>query len=234
MDSILIQKQYTNCYIAFLDLLGFKNRIKKESCEDILSIYEQMNNPIKGMSVEKDGEKVVISSIENVNTKVMSDSICFWIDTTLPDALYSLICCCSMFQAKLVNLPSHILVRGAIVKGDIYAKDDIIFGPGITEAYLLEENSAKYPRIILTRETLESEANPENKITYDLYYQFTFCDFDEFISINYLDMLKRLTDEKYPSEELKKHIDEVLSKTLDSSIREKYIYLKKYYSRIFH
>ena len=235
MEDIHTENQYTNCYIAFLDLLGFKKRIKESSCEDILRIFSEMKNPLKKIYIGKENKAHLLPGPESINTKVMSDSICFWINAKAPNALYSLLSCCAIFQAKLAGLPAHVLVRGAVVKGDIYHNgEDITFGPGLTEAYLLEENSAKYPRIILTRETLESGIKPESEIPPERYFDIIFCDSDEYMSINYLDTLKELDNKKFPPDELKTHIDEVLSKTTDSSVREKYVYLKKYYSRVFN
>jgi hypothetical protein len=40
-----------------------------------------------------------------------------------------------------------VWVRGAIVKGPLYCGKSEIFGPALIEAYKLEENLAKYPKI---------------------------------------------------------------------------------------
>lgn len=33
---------YTRCYVAFLDVLGFKEKIKNRTCQDILNIYKDI------------------------------------------------------------------------------------------------------------------------------------------------------------------------------------------------
>ena len=100
---------------------------------------------------------------------------------------------CSIFQYKLIQLSSPVLLRGAIVLGDIYAEGDITFGPGMTQTYLMEENNAKYPRIILTKETLNYGKKNIVQVT-----------------------------EKHID-----HVEVVLESTIDISIREKYLYVKK-------
>ena len=109
-----------------------------------MSIFKDIKNPLKKAYIGENGVAKEIASAQKVNFKCMSDSICMYIDATAPDALICLIMACSIFQANLLKREVPVLVRGAIVVGDIYAKEDTTFGPGMTKAYLLEENSAKY------------------------------------------------------------------------------------------
>lgn len=216
--------QYTNCYIAFLDILGFKKLIDVKTCEEIYNIFStKMKNPLSGFSI---GTKSVIN-MEDIKTKVMSDSICFFIDSQKRNALGVLIAICAEFQSELLRLSEPILSRGAIVRGDIYNAGDILFGPGFVKAYQMEEHNAKYPRIIITAETMASakdntDANFSNHIN-----ERTFLDYDEFITIDSLGLFEGFDMSGEDCRHLLSYINDVLGTSVDDSIREKYRYLKK-------
>ena len=124
-------------------------------------------------------------------------------------------------------LPSPVLIRGAITVGNIFAKGDITFGPGLTEAYLMEEKCAKYPRIIMTKSTLEHGMKNTEELVAKNGFGLVFCDFDEFYSVEYVNR----TDSLQPANELWASVfncvTEKLNSEPDSAIREKYLYLKK-------
>jgi hypothetical protein len=49
-------------------------------------------------------------------------------------------------------LAEGILTRGGVVQGGAYHNGRVLFGPGIVEAYNLEREVAKYPRIVVSEE----------------------------------------------------------------------------------
>ena len=234
------KNHYTRCYIAFLDLLGFKSMIGKTSCQDILDIFTDMKNPLASIKIGNGESQAEIPAVKQIQTKVMSDSICFFIDAELQDALFCLLCCCAAFQAKLLNRPIPILVRGAIVLGDVFSEGDIIFGSGITNAYLLEEGNAKYPRIIITKETLmnglKNISRTSIKQNVDVY---AFCDSDKYYVANWLgfffDMasVKNKESNEVRYHKLSAYIDSILGSETNASIREKYLYLDATLSKYF-
>lgn len=221
--------EYVECYIAFLDIMGFKKFINDNSCNEIAKVFARFSNkkPLKAAYL---GDKNIISetTTEALKMKVMSDSICFYIDVNLPDALLCIIASCMTFQYNLYQNDIPVFLRGAIVRGHLYAKDDIIFGPGLTQAYLLEENNAKYTRIILTGETLKfaDDKSENNNIDYaSILRGLVFRDDDAFYTINCIKML--LDGEPAILENVENRIKFMLDTTTDSSIRDKYLYLEK-------
>lgn len=62
-----------------------------------------------------------------------------------------LIATCNYFQVRLARQDKPIIIRGAIVRGNLYAENDVVFGQGFVDAYLMQEETAKYPRIIMTK-----------------------------------------------------------------------------------
>ena len=134
MDDI----QYTQYYVAFLDVLGFKNMVNNSSytCKKIVDIYALVQYRYETFFKSK------IEVQDNIKMKIMSDRICLYIMKDFPNALPYLISYCVAFQCDLL-LATGLLLRGGITSGDMYVKDDIIFGPALTEAYLLEEKMQK-------------------------------------------------------------------------------------------
>lgn len=54
----------------------------------------------------------------------------------------------------------NILVRGGVAIGDLYHKDNIVFGQGLIEAYRIESEIAEYPRIVLSDKLIKKLMYP--------------------------------------------------------------------------
>lgn len=222
--------QYQDCYVAFIDILGFKNLISNEttSCDKILDIYSCFKDIIPRLTILDDSNKrIPIKEVDFIKTKIMSDSICIYINTNIEKALLCLVAVCINIQNILLKQEEPILVRGAISRGDIYAEGDITFGPALTQAYLMEEKNARYPRIIITKQLIDQgiEGLPANVVK-DLYDGLLFRDDDSFYSVNFLAIIN---DESL--HKLRESVSKMLDSTTDSSIREKYLYLDKIIGR---
>lgn len=224
--------QYQDCYVAFIDILGFKALVgdEKTSCNDVLDIYNLFDNIIPKIEISDGSSNFLpVKEVSFVKTKIMSDSICIYIDANVEKALFCLVVVCMNIQNMLLKRAKPILVRGAIARGNIYAnKDkDITFGPALTQAYLMEEKNAKYPRIIITKQLADQGVNglPDYAVK-DFYDALLFCDDDRFYSVNFLGMMD---DEVLYR--LKAFVSETLDSTTDSSIREKHLYLDKVIDR---
>ena len=221
-------REYQECYIAFLDLLGFKNSIKAMSCEEIAEYFDEIN---KEYITAYDRTKQPLVNNKALHYKVMSDSICVYIDCTEKNALAGLIAACDYFQVRMLRLERPVLIRGAIVKGQIFSQKDTTFGPGLTDAYLIEENVSKFPRIILTKSTIDEWEN-HDIIGKNYVDMFTFCDIDNFYAIDYLYLFYGLNHEQNSWKSFAKHVYKVLDTETDPSIREKYIYIKNSINRV--
>lgn len=223
-------REYTKYYIAFLDMLGFKNLIGRSICEEVCIIFDNIKKPFSFAYL---GEELLITedTVKALKIKVMSDSICFYIDVAHRNALVALLMSCALFQINLLKLSTPVLLRGAVVCGDMYAKGDVTFGPGLTHAYLMEEHNAKYPRIILTNEVLNYARQEENVLVNGFVDNNVFFrDFDAFYTLNYLQMLSR--SERKIFKEFRRKIEQILDTTTDESIREKYLYLERIISNL--
>ena len=126
-------------------------------------------------------------------------------------------------QYTLLEGTNPVLLRGAISCGDIYVEDDVTFGPGLTEAYLMEANNAKYPRIILTKDIFNN-IKCNNREEEQAFQNFICRDFDAFYIIDYFKSISSNT-EAYKN--ISKRVDYILNTTIDNSIREKYLYIEE-------
>ena len=213
--------EYMNCYIAFLDILGFKGLVQSRSCEEIVRIFDEIN---KQYLITCDANHQPLVRPENVHLKVMSDSICLYIPTNVDNSLPVLIGLCAYLQERLWRLEKPMLVRGGIVQGDIYANKDVTFGTGLTNAYLLEERNAKVPRIIITKETIDGCTSDLASKTY--MEGLLVRDFDAFYYVDSFAMLYVWGQRDSSYIRFCNHIQKILNSTTDDSVREKYLYLE--------
>ncbi len=225
--------EYKNCYVAFLDILGFKNLLKNENCDAIKRIYDTIidfepHPLIKGREVYKD-----------VNYYIMSDSIVVYINYQVEDSFMALAEVCLQIQIKLATCNPPILIRGAIEKGPLFCEGSIIYGEGLSKAYVLESTLAKYPRIIFTGETREVALQNTGKLyVFDYNQMFYKFDDDMLYYIDYLntfDYIPSLKVKTVPEvidfdnihfERLFNFVEERLGTETNPSIREKYTWLR--------
>lgn len=114
---------------SFLDMLGFKKLINDSPCDKIAEIFAQFSNK-KPLKTAYLGNRNIISedTADALKMKVMSDSICFYIDVNVTNALLWLIMSCMEFQYELYQNEMPIFLRGAIVRGNLYVEKDTMFG----------------------------------------------------------------------------------------------------------
>ena len=210
--------EYENYFVAFVDILGFKNMVYKYSRDEIFKIFS------KGFKTHLvgghyNGESII--NAEDIKYKTMSDSIVFYVKENAKNALLGLLATCSIFQGQLLLMNPRILTRGGVSYGQFCIDGDIMFGPALTSAYLLENENAKYPRIIMNHSLLLEHGN-------NLCYSMVFEDEDLFWSVNYLWAIQnRYETGNKDIQSLSKYVSTVLDSATDSSIREKHLYLRR-------
>lgn len=138
--------EYEESYVAFLDVLGFKQMIQSQNREQINKYFGIVNSAIEYL-----GE---IESKRDIGSIVISDSViltvpCDGSDQDKLDKLRQLCIAVGLIQQNLAV--EGIWLRGAITCGDTYfsSSENQIVGPAYVDAYLLEEQLAINPRVIL-------------------------------------------------------------------------------------
>lgn len=153
---------YDRCFVAFMDILGFKNKvIESHESEEILKmLFDSLN--ICG--VFPSGGKKIVDSDGNrrnidVQSRFFSDSIVVFMKED-PKDIAQLFFMIRYLQDILWK--KKICLRGAISIGDMYWPEGgrgITIGPALIEAYELESRLAIFPRILVSRQLNSYIAN---------------------------------------------------------------------------
>lgn len=178
------------------------------------------------ITCDADESKSPLVCSEEINIKVMSDSICIYIRADLENALPTLLGLCSYFLVRMLRFSPPVLVRGGIAQGNIYSDGDVIFGDGLIRAYLLESKNAEVPRIIVTKDLLDKYSNCSSD-TKTYMQSLLATDFDFFLYINCWPMFCMWDRKNGGVDRLYEYIESILNTTGDNSLRKKFTYLKQ-------
>ena len=149
-------------FIAFVDILGFSNIVRRMSREEhlftsvrdalkdlnrqarIVQQYRRKNREERKDRLRR-GEA---SLVPDSNLQMTAFSDCYVLSEVFP--AWHVIAAVQSLGSRF--LTKGILTRGAVVLGKAYHNGRVLFGPGIVEAYNLEQEVAKYPRILVSEE----------------------------------------------------------------------------------
>lgn len=142
--------QYSLRYVAFLDVLGFKEIIRSNNSEWVkTNIYDEARRMDILFKTGLYSRVLPETSYRELEFVFISDSFIISIPTTVERSLEVLIVSCLLLQQFFIKAKRPILLRGGISKGEFYHFKEITFGPALVDAYLLEKNKSIYPRIVI-------------------------------------------------------------------------------------
>ena len=209
--------------------MGFKEGLKNYSCETIASIFDEINEDYN-ITFNKTGKLIVDK--KDLHIKVMSDSVCIYIETKIENSLTALIATCDYLQIRLLRLPIPVLSRGAIVEGEIYHENDVLFGQGFVDAFYKQEYAAVFPRIIIDDKVIENYKCKEEigqKYIDDMIIR-DCCD-NRYIS-DYLYLFYGLNHSQDSWKNFAKYVYDKVENEKSERIKSKYIYLKSKFEKI--
>lgn len=143
-QKVFCMDKYKEGYVAFVDILGFKNWLLETDSEE--SNFEKTK---KVFSAINHIRHIVEDTFDDIELGIFSDS--FVLATTNEN--YQILFILIKEIEEIIYKETHLLLRGGIVKGKYYIKDNIVFGPAIVKAYEIE-SSIKYPRIGIDEDVL--------------------------------------------------------------------------------
>lgn len=146
-DSVTTTHDYATRVVAFVDILGFGDEVGRADKEPerraaIIDVLRQVRR------FAAPGDTDTDLRAQNFSDSLIVSSV------NTPDGFWHLALSLDALAWNLLNL--DMLARGAITIGGIHHDDEIVFGMGVNEAYLLESKTARYPRIIFSRTALKA------------------------------------------------------------------------------
>lgn len=188
-----------NKYVAFLDILGFKNKLGNITQNEAKQYIMQFSSVIYS----------VFQGVNNINGYIVSDSVILYTDNTEGVSLIELIKVVEKICKTEFSL-NGIIIRGAISKGEFdyvpaielnNLQKQLIVGEAYVDAYLLE-SSIKTIGINLSQQVYEDLRNNnhsintiEEKIDNNIHYVFRYITLDFLLDEKNLKRFIKLANE---------------------------------------
>lgn len=237
---------YSQGYVAFLDIMGFQELCKNESCERIKAIIDDIEL-FKYRFINSFSKLVIPENIISQTTvNIISDSIII----TAPDNYYGFLYILYFIATlHMMLLDCGIPLRGGIERGNFFVTETTIFGPAVIKAYQIE-NSTTYPRVQISASIIDDlrKIGFEQKKIFDYYVNlkndknihlseietFICKDFDDCYFVHYFNTIENIAlfHNSVKKEKIYHFIEEQIRKYKENEkLSLKYGWLRNYYNR---
>ncbi len=248
MTDFEADPDYEECLVTFFDVLGFRNLLNTRSGAEIRELLRTFRHVSEGDATPptRSDEMRMISE---VHAEIVSDAI-VRVRTTETQyhagpLVWELI---DLLHIQIDCLQSGILVRGAMTIGHMHLGirfDGPVFGPGLVQAYEMEEREVVFPRIAVHEDVIERHRRDrslwredhdfedeerhlsnllrqdESGLRYIDYLRASLGEFDD----PYVDWLGFLQGHK----EL---VEDGLANSPNATVRRKFSWLKNYHNTV--
>jgi hypothetical protein len=210
---------YEDRLLAFFDILGFRKLIDTtlndaKKSVDILQVLAGLDSAFERF---RSGD---------LSLTLFSDTIC--ISYRMPPNFASFCFGLSLVVTSLLSL--GYLVRGSMVRGLLYHRGNVIFGPCLIRAYDLEQRVAIFPRIVIDPRLRTDFTDPLEVDLQPVYEDHDGMRCVNFLSPTLLHTMFRLLD--IPAEpriaEIVGNIDRLQLETSDDAAVQKVNWLRSY------
>lgn len=157
--EIINDPEYQEHIIAFIDLLGFKEIIKKNDETDFLKVYSLLKSFADSKMDSDIHENGSITNFRpSINT--FSDHVVISYPTKFAKGVPLDVLLSSLSRDiahfAMLALCRGLLIRDGITIGKLYHNNSIVFGEALIDAFELESQNAIYPRIIVSNSVMAS------------------------------------------------------------------------------
>ena len=158
---------YETRVVAFIDILGFKNSIKKSNSDDVEfnKILTSLTDLKEFFMQPKDTDDIETDIALNADTQILQVSDSLIISRLIQEqgGIFHMLSDCAFAIHLLIS--NGFLCRGAIKCGNMYHKGTTIFGQAYIDAYLAEEKE-KLPIVKFDKslfDVVRQFPSPQNK-----------------------------------------------------------------------
>lgn len=229
--------------LAFVDILGFKNMIQQSTFN-----FSEQKRILKAMNIIHSYKEFNDTSFDGeglrkygVQVTTFSDSAIISYPISFDGGLFHVLMYLIHLQIDLSNL--GMFIRGGVSIGLAHHDEFNAFGSAMNDAYMLESKEAKFPRIILTSQTLSTgvaaSENHQNPFDISLLNSLIKQDKDGFYYLDYLRQFQELDYPEYDYYILLTRIRSYLIYNLnlyysDTKIYQKYLWMLAYWNDVFN
>ncbi len=165
--------------IAYIDLLGVKEKIKKGDLKS-----KDMIHHLYSWTIDVT-PRVAISENAEIKFKIFSDNIVIAKklskeSTQRERDIRALLMCTGHFQEMAATDTACCMLRGGITIGELLIDETMVWGQALVDAYKIESTVANYPRIVITDSVAREIMN------YPKLNDYLRTDFDDCYFLNYL------------------------------------------------
>lgn len=155
------EKKFDDYIIAYIDFLGIKEKMKKDSSFESLQILKFLLSGTKKTA----GYISDINIINDFDIKIFSDNIVIAQkvnEEKLNEQIISMVNLIGAIQFHSL-MQFDFWLRGGITIGELFIDNSVVWGTGLIEAYNIENDLANYPRVIIADKLLRRFEDCEKK-----------------------------------------------------------------------
>lgn len=143
-----VERNTESCFVAFFDILGFKDLISNNTHSEIIKIYKETIDFLLSASLSEVNASFKGPTEYIINSQSISDSFIFWTNNTSLESFYAIFTASSMLL--ITSIIAGIPLRGAITTGPLFhfhglhqynynSIRSVLVGKSLVNAYELEK-----------------------------------------------------------------------------------------------
>jgi len=221
--------------VAFIDILGFSKLIERYDSGEtyILTELKDAVDPVSSflrdkVQIKEFSQTPFFDWKDCLSVRLFSDCLC--VAAPLSYKTYEFYEQLNFFYKYLMGFQIGLMekgffIRGAVTIGSHYIDENMIFSGGLVEAYNLEKEKAKYPRIIISEKLIKEIKKIESLRIEELDYMIIIDNSETmfFNHFNYNLIDSRFIDKMLSNNPLFKSFQGIIDKSYEELDEEEKI-----------